>query len=252
MRNSVRRQSDDERSQIARQDLSRFRYHTGATLRPLGSGETCPVLFRDVGPRALARFLRGELRRLAGPMAPVLYLRTSAYEEPYIDYERTGRLVFLQSDGLGPWHAGVNHVLVASADHVVDPLAVGFVPGDMPLKVAEQILAGVREVEGLRETFGGRRYDDLRADCLASLERLEVECERVERLVEPIRRCLQSGDRHQVDDVCTWMQRCHVTEQDLCAAWHHLPPARREHLREVLAEFPGGRDDCEQIRVTSW
>ena len=240
MRN-VRCLSEEERSQIARQDLSRFRYHTGATLRPLGSGETCPLLFRDIGPRALARFLRGELRRLAGPMAPVLYLRTSAYEEPYVDYEHTGRLVFLQPSQLGPWHAGVNHVLVASADHVVDPLAVGFVPGDVPLKVAEQMLAGVRDVKGLRETFGSRRYDELRADCLASLERLAWECGRVERLVEPIRRRLQSGDRRQADEARTWMQRCQITEQDLCAAWHHLPPARREHLREVLSEYPGCR-----------
>ena len=43
-------------------DLSRFRYHTGATLRRVEEEETCPVLFRDIGPAALATFLRGGLR----------------------------------------------------------------------------------------------------------------------------------------------------------------------------------------------
>src|SRR5438067_2245238 len=41
----------------------RLRWHTGATLRPLAPGEPCPALFRDVGPAALAVFLRGALRR---------------------------------------------------------------------------------------------------------------------------------------------------------------------------------------------
>jgi hypothetical protein len=48
-------------------DLSGFRWHTGATPRPVQPGEACPVLFRDIGPAALALFLRGRLRRLAGP-----------------------------------------------------------------------------------------------------------------------------------------------------------------------------------------
>ena len=74
-------------------DLSGFRWHTGATLRPVQPGEACPVLFRDIGPAALALFLRGRLRRLAGPLSPLVYLRTADYTEPYTDYERTGRLV---------------------------------------------------------------------------------------------------------------------------------------------------------------
>ena len=77
------------------EDLARFRYHTGATLREAGTGRACPRLYRDIGPEAMARFLAGRLDRLAGPMAPILYSRTATYREPYRDYEPVGRLVFL-------------------------------------------------------------------------------------------------------------------------------------------------------------
>src|SRR5437764_15080723 len=77
-------------------DLAGFRWHTGATLRPVAQAEACPVLFRDIGPEALALFLRRRLRRLAGPMSPLVYMRTAEYTEPYTDYERTGRLVLLR------------------------------------------------------------------------------------------------------------------------------------------------------------
>src|SRR5437660_12278491 len=78
------------------EDLSGFRWHTGATLRPLATDEPCPVLFRDIGPAALALFLRGRLPRLAGPLSPIVYMRTADYVEPYTDFEKTGRLVMLQ------------------------------------------------------------------------------------------------------------------------------------------------------------
>src|SRR5438045_77285 len=86
-------------------DLSGFRWHTGATLRPLAAEAACPVLFRDIGPAALARFLRGQLRRLAGPLSSLVYMRNADYIEPYIDHEGTGRLVLLRPLTLQPWHA---------------------------------------------------------------------------------------------------------------------------------------------------
>ena len=60
-------------------DLSGFRWNTGATLRPIAPGEPCPVLFRDIGPAALALFLRGTLPRLARPRSPIVYMRTAEY-----------------------------------------------------------------------------------------------------------------------------------------------------------------------------
>src|SRR4051794_38782708 len=94
-------------------DLSRFRYHTGATLRRLGPDEPSPRLYRDVGPEAMAHFLSGQLVRLAGPFAPILYTRTASYREPYTDYEPIGRLVFPRPRELRPWFSGVADVYVA-------------------------------------------------------------------------------------------------------------------------------------------
>src|SRR5215218_8489010 len=96
------------------ENLARFRYHTGATLRPLAPDEPCRILFRDVGPVAAAAFLGGRLPRLAGPLAPILYTRTADYREPYVDYGRVGRLVFLQPKALNPWFSGVATIYVAS------------------------------------------------------------------------------------------------------------------------------------------
>src|SRR5262245_4268921 len=103
------------------ENLARFRYHTGATLRPLAPDEPCRVLFRDVGPLAAADFLRGRLRRLAGPLAPILYTRTADYREPYVDHGRVGRLVFLRPKALNPWDSGVPTVYVASLRQRVEP-----------------------------------------------------------------------------------------------------------------------------------
>src|SRR3954469_6225574 len=103
------------RERPAADDLSGYRWHTGATLRPVNPGEGCPVLFRDIGPAALALFLRGRLPRLAGPPSPIVYMRTAEYVEPYTDFEQTGRLALLRPLGLRPWHSGLPHVYVARA-----------------------------------------------------------------------------------------------------------------------------------------
>src|SRR3954469_18418646 len=101
MRESPRDRAD---SGYPASNLSRFRYHTGATLRPLRPDEPCPVLFRDLGVDATLLFLQGELVRLAGPLSPVIYMRTPDYVEPYTDHEAVGRLIFLRPLGVQPWH----------------------------------------------------------------------------------------------------------------------------------------------------
>src|SRR4051812_10889489 len=138
--------------------LARYRSHTGADLRPIGPDEPCPILFRDVGPAALARFLRGELRRLAGPYTPITYLRTAAYEEPYTDHEAIGRLVFLRPLCLHPWHSGVPSIYVARATRTGDPATIGFAPGALPLAEVARRAAEVTDVSGLREVLGGRHH----------------------------------------------------------------------------------------------
>lgn len=211
-------------------NLSRFRYHTGATLRPLRPDEPCPVLFRDLGPTATALFLRGGLRRLAGPLSPIVYMRTAEYEEPYTDYERIGRLVFLRPLALHPWHAGVPTVYVANAARVWDRGATGYVPGDLPLASAAEVARGVKDVGELRDAFGGRSYDEVIAETTLRLERLEREFEAAEELAAPVRAALQAKD----ESVRERMAKYDISESDLCAAWHHVPRERRVRLVEGL------------------
>jgi hypothetical protein len=214
------------------ENLARFRYHTGATLRPLAPDEPCRLLFRDIGPRAMADFLRGRLRRLAGPFAPILYTRTADYKEPYIDHGRIGRLVFLRPKGIHPWYSGVPTIYVASLRQTVEPQAVGFVPGGLDLHEAEERLQGAIDVPGLRDALGGREYDEAVGQTLTSLDRLNDELEETERMAEPLRRRFQS--RHSAEAARNWMAKHGLLESDLCTAWHHLPGERRNLFRQAL------------------
>jgi hypothetical protein len=222
-------------------DLSGFRWHTGATPRPVAAGEVCPALFRDVGPAALALFLRGQLRRLAGPLSPLVYMRTVEYVEPYTDYERTGRLVVLRPLRLHPWHAGTPHVYVARARPGIDGQTVGFVPGEVPLTEAVRLGREVQDVGEHREALGGRRYDEATAESLLALDRLGDESARTEVRAAALRRRLQSPDRGERERARAEMVRVGLTEADLCAAWHHLPRARRGWIAEALCRL----DSCQ-------
>jgi hypothetical protein len=225
-------------------DLSGFRWHTGATLRPVAPGEACPALFRDVGPAALALFLRGRLPRLAGPLSPLVYMRTTEYVEPYTDFERTGRLMLLRPLLLGPWHAGTPHVYVARARPGIDARAVGFVPGDVAPAEAIRLAREAEDVGQLREALGGRRYDEAAAESLLALERLGEELARSEVRAAPLRRRLQSPDRGERERAREEMGRAGLTEADLCTAWHHLPRERRGWIAEALGGLDP-RPPCE-------
>jgi hypothetical protein len=218
----------------AGEDLSRFRWHTGAALRPLRPDEPCPVLFRDLGPAALARFLRGTLERLAGPLSPITYLRTAAFTEPYTDHEAIGRIIVIRPLSLRPWHAGMPHVFVSRAAPGVDRTVVGFVPGGADLAAVGRRAEDMRSTAELREELGGAAYDDQREAELARLDRLREELDATEAVAAPLRRRLQSrdaGERRRARDA---MAAAGISEDDLCAAWHHLPRARREAVREAL------------------
>jgi hypothetical protein len=218
-------------------DLSGFRWHTGATLRPVGQDEECPVLFRDIGPAALARFLRGRLPRLAGPLSPLVYLRTADYVEPYTDHERTGRLVILRPLLLHPWHAGVFRVFVARARLGIDRAIIGFIPGETPMGKAAGLVRDAASTEELREALGGRRHDEAVAESLVALDRLDKELARTEAQAVPLRRWLQSSERLQRERARTEMERVGLTESDLCSAWHHLSRERRGQIAEALARI---------------
>jgi hypothetical protein len=208
------------------------RWHVGASIRRLLPDEPRPVLFRDLGPAATVTFLQGRLRCLSG-RSPVVYLRTSDWTEPYVDHEAIGRLVVLRPDVIEPWATGLAHVYVASVHHLPCSEHLGFVPGEVPLAQAASELAGVRQPAVLREIFGGKIYDEALQHTLHRLQDLCGELQRAERLAEPLRRALQSGGEARQRALST-MERMELTEQDLCAAWHHLPRDRRGHLLEVL------------------
>ncbi|QDG52282.1 hypothetical protein FIV42_16510 [Persicimonas caeni] len=217
-------------------DLKRYRYHTGATLRPLAPDEPCPVLFRDIGFEAMVTFLRGELTRLAGPLTPVTYMRTADYEEPYTDYEQIGRLVFLRPLAVQPWHSGVDTVFVSRATRMIDPSLIGFVPGDVALEDAGRMLADARDTSDLRDAFGGTSYETQRRHELARLEALCEEFWAAEEKALPLRKMLQGGDYEKSMRARELMARHDIDENDLCAAWHHVPRERRDRLVAALEE----------------
>jgi len=216
------------------ENLARFRYHTGAPLRLIGPDEPCPRLYRDIGPEAMLQFLGGRLKRLAGPLAPILYSRTAAYREPYRDYEPVGRLVFLNPRELRPWFSGVANVYVASIPRDIGTVTVGFLPAHVDPVRGESLLDGVTNLLELRDALGGRVYDESVVETRNSLERLNRELAETEILAEPVRRRLQSGDRAQTESARDWLDRHGLNEADLCGAWHHLPRERRARLRDAL------------------
>src|SRR5262249_42738574 len=154
----------------------------------------CPVLFRDVGPAAMRCFLQGELRRLAGPLSPITYMRTEEYIEPYTDHESIGRLIFLRPLELHPWHSGVPSVYVARATRTAGPSTVGFVPGHVGLAEASRLARDMKSTLELREALGGRLYDGVVGDTLRRLAELAAELEQTETVAGPLRRALQAAD----------------------------------------------------------
>ncbi len=215
-------------------NLRRFSHHTGAPLRPLDADEPCPILFRDLGPMATALFLRGALGRLAGPLSPITYMRTSDYPEPYTDHGRIGRLILLRPLELAPWHSGLPTVYVSSASRAPDPRTLALVPAHVPLRAAAEAAALILDRRQLREALGGHDYDDALEDTLARVNHLEATLHLTERLAAPLRRALQAPDLALKDAARDLMAEADLSEGDLCAAWHHLPDQRRAHIAEAL------------------
>ncbi|WP_164012284.1 hypothetical protein [Pyxidicoccus trucidator] len=216
------------------EDLRRYQFHTGAALSALRPDEPCPVLYRDLGPAALRRHLRGTLPRLAGPLTPLLYMRTVDFREPYTDYENTGRLVFLRPLQVQPWRSGVPGVFVARATRPVDIKTVAYCPGSIPLEAVEPLAREVKDAAELREALGGRDYDVKVEGALHALDGLVADLEAAETRAEPLRRALQSHQRDVRLRAREELERLGVQENDLCAAWHHLPRERRAMLKEAL------------------
>ena len=216
-------------------DLGQFRFHTGAQPTRLAPEEACPPLFRDIGFEAMARFLRGELNRLCGPLSPITYLRTAQYCEPYVDYGRIGRIMLLRPCWVAPWHSGIQCVYIAPRSTPLDGDTMVFIPSEIPLAEAAGRFADMGRRADVATELGPRLYADMIVDTLDRLDALQRTHEKAECHAARLRRQFQSPNEHDRERAREWMGRAGLSEYDLCTALHHLPADRREH---VLAEVP--------------
>lgn len=215
-------------------DLSAFSWHTGGTVRLLDADERCPALFRDLGPVATLRLLRGRLPRLAGPTSPVTYARTARYIEPYTDHEHFGRVALLPFGAWTPWHAGVAEVYVTDADARFDPTCMGLVRDDTDLAKLSHDALSMRTIDELFEALGPQ-HRAWSSHLARRLEDFTDELDRVDLALTPLRAAYQSsrdGERQRARDR---MAALGLVETDLCAPWHHLERARRDLVLDVIA-----------------
>ncbi len=218
-------------------DLRSYSFHTGAPLRPIDPEERCPVLFRDLGIIGMNLFLNGRLKRLAGPLSPITYMRTKDFQEPYIDYGRIGRLVLLRPFHVHPWHSGMPSVYVAHSSRLPEADAIGLVPGYIEIEHAARVLALAKNVSELREAFGQTEYDDAVAETRNHVRLLIQEMATIEEYAEPLRKNLKSLDPRRSAWAQEVMMEHAITEGDLCCAWNHIPEGRRRHLHEEIRKI---------------
>ena len=215
-------------------DLSRFRYHTGATpIRP--ADFKVSVLFRDVGPAGITLFLSKRLRRLAGPLSPVLYLRTGAYVEPYQDSEEIGRLAFLRPAEMDPWFSGSKDIYIADSGLLPERCSIAFVPTDLTNQDGAARISQCTDIGSIREELGSHLYDEMLRDVQFRTARLIAEQQASEQIARSVRMTFQRGSMDERSELRESMKQYGVTEPDLCSAWHHVPHDRREALNAWLA-----------------
>jgi len=215
-------------------DLTPYGWHTGGAVRPMDPESPSALLFRDLGPVAMQRFLEGTLPRLAGPTSPVTYLRTAAYREPYADGVEVGRLAILPCAPWRPWHAGVDEVFVTRADRAPDAAVITVLPARVDPRRFAREAAHMQNTAEAHEHLGAD-YRAWRASHAEHLARFNADAARVEAVAAPLRARYQSADQRERDAARTLLEAIGLTELDLCGAWHHLSDARRAHVRDALA-----------------
>lgn len=222
----------------ARENLARYRYHTGAQPRPLQADEACPPLFRDIGLEAMARFLQGQLTQLCGIHSPITYLRTADYREPYVDHGGIGRIMLLDPQRVTPWHSGIETVYIAPRTTSIDWQSMVFIPAEIPLQQAANRFHDIRCRDHLIETIGQSEYRDLQTDTAARLNHLIQSHVDSEKIASRLRQKFQSMNQHDRELAAKWMERSGLTESDLCTAWHHISDQRRQFIQAALRELP--------------
>lgn len=245
--------SQELKNTVQPQNLSRFRYHTGATPTPLHAGEPCPPLFRDLGLLASAQFLAGGLSRLSGPLSPITYLRSLEFQEPYQEHAHVGRILLLRPLAVHPWRSGVPHVFISP--HV--PLSFGgtlgevaqtlvYIPAYMPLRDVAEAFPHLRSRQEAVDLLGGSIYKDFLIEERARLKNLVAAQDACEVIAAPVRAALKHPrTRLQTRDL---LEQHGISEQVLCAAWNHIPKPSRDALPsqlEALLNAPQWLHSCK-------
>jgi hypothetical protein len=179
-------------------------------------------------------FLSGRLKRLAGPLSPVVYLRTGAYVEPYQDSEEIGRLAFLRPLELDPWFSGIEDIYIADSGQPPARCSIAFVPTELTNQAGAAKVSQCTDIESLREELGGHLYDEMLRDVQYRTVRIIGEQQASEGMARSVRARFQRGNQAERAELRESMTRHGVTESDLCSAWHHVPRDRREALNAWL------------------
>jgi hypothetical protein len=102
----------------------------------------------------------------------------------------------------------------------------------------------MRDTRELREHLGGAVHDDWLATTADRLRAFGRELAEVEAQLAPLRRAFQAADNDRRRRARDRMAALGLTEVDLCAAWHHIAPARRAELIDLVrgADVRGAGD----------
>ena len=177
-------------------------------------------------------------RRLAGPLSPILYMRTAAYASRIATTSAIGRLVFLRPLELRPWSSGVADDLRRAVRPDAAAVARRLRPRRRRPGGCRGRLEGVATLPDLREALGGRRHDEAVAETLDRLDRLPTSWPRRRSLAEPLRRELQSADPAERRRPATAMRASGWTRPTSARAWHHLPRDRRDLVARRPRRWP--------------
>ncbi len=220
------------------EDLSRYRYHTGAQPRRLECDEPCPPLFRDVGMEPMSRFLQGRLTQLCGIHSPITYLRSADYREPYVDHGCIGRIMLLKPEAVRPWHSGIDTVYIAARTIKIDPQSMIFIPAEISLHEAATRFVDAACLDEVLEIVGRADYQSMQQATHSRLTELIETHVQSEKKGAKLRCKFQSWQQGDREIAAKWMDKLGLTESDLCTAWHHIPTARREWIQAALCELP--------------
>ncbi|MBI3099240.1 MAG: hypothetical protein HYY93_13520 [Planctomycetes bacterium] len=207
----------------------------GSMPRPIAPGEPCPILFRDVGPDALAAFLLGGIDSLAGPEAAVVWLRSAEVPPPTRATAEFGEIILLRPMSLLPWKVDEPGVYVAAADRAAAAESLGFVPPDLDRRAAAKAAEAMATEAEWGHHLGSEAYDGAKRLAAGRLGEYLAERSLIEEWAAPLRRLFAEVPERARSE----MERLGLREEDLFGPWFGLDRERREEVRKILMGLGG-------------